>query len=297
MKKKLFYSVLCILFVILNSCDNTKETTPTTKSSSDMNIVFLHHSTGSYIWNGTKRTFLIKVVNRISDRLAEMMTKSPRVPAYIDAHNLENQTDYRITEMAFPKISPYGWNNYPFDYYNIWVKNGGEESFMEEPTLEMLTKDYQVIIFKHCYPSSNIQPDQDSVDINSDVKTLANYKLQYNALKKKMHEFPDTKFILFTGAVQVQYYLPEEEAKRAKAFYDWVINEWNEKEDNIYLWDLYALQTEGGLYFKDDYALTPFNSHPGGDFSKRVSRLFANRIIDVVKNNGKKTSLTGEALQ
>ncbi len=297
MKIKLIYFVLGAFFVILNSCNNSKEATPTTKTSSDMNIAFLHHSTGSAIWNGTKRTFLIKVVNRISDRLAEMMTKSPRVPAYIEAHNLENQTDYRITEMAFPKISPYGWNNYPYDYYNIWVKNAGGEPYLEEPTLEMLTKDYQVIIFKHCYPSSNIQPDQDSADINSDVKTMANYKLQYKALKKKMHEFPNTKFILFTGAVQVQYYLPDEEAKRAKTFYNWVINEWNEEGDNIYLWDLYALQTEGGLYFKDDYALTPYNSHPGGDFSKKVSRLFANRIIDVVENNGTKTKLTGEALQ
>ncbi|WP_142532387.1 hypothetical protein [Saccharicrinis carchari] len=262
-----------------------------------MNIVFLHHSTGSYIWNGTKRTFFHKVASRISDRLSDMMTKSPRIPFHIQAHNAEHNTDYRITELPFPKKSPYGWNNYPYDYYNIWVKNAGIKPYMEEPTLEMLTQDYQTIIFKHCYPASNIQPDQDSADINSDVRTLANYKLQYNALKKKLHEFPDTKFILFTGAVQVQYYLPEDEAKRAKAFYDWTINEWNEEDDNIYLWDLYALQTEGGLYFKDDYALTPYNSHPGGDFSKRVSRLFANRIIDVVENDGKKTTLTGEILQ
>ena len=168
---------------------------------------------------------------------------------------------------------------------------------MEEPTLEMLTKDYQVIIFKHCYPSSNIQADQDSADINSDLKTLANYKLQYNALKKKMHKFPNTKFILFTGAVQVQYYLSEEEGKRAKDFYNWVTREWNEEGDNIYLWDLYALQTEGDLYFKDNYALIQNNSHPGGDFSKRVSRLLANRIIDVVENDGKKTTMTGEPIK
>lgn len=296
MNIKSFSLGLGIVFIILISCNHKKETMPTTKNS-DTNILFLHHSTGSYIWNGTKRTFVIKVVNRISDRLAELMTKSPRIPAYVQEHNEKNHTNYQIKEMPFPKISPYGWNNYPYDYYNIWVKHAGKEPYMEEPTLEMLTKDYQVIILKHCYPSSNIQADQDSADINSDLKTLANYKLQYNALKKKMHEFPDTKFILFTGAVQVKYYLSEEEANRAKAFYDWVINEWNEENDNIYLWDLYALQTEGGLYFKDEYALTPFNSHPGGNFSKKVSRLFANRILDVVENDGKKTTKTGEIIK
>ena len=296
MNIKTFFFGLGTVLVILSSCNPKEETMPTTKNS-DTNILFLHHSTGSYIWKGTKRTFIIKAVNRLSDRLAEMMTKSPRIPAYIQAHNEKNQTNYRIIDMAFPKKSPYGWNNYPYDYYNIWVKNAGEKPYMEEPTLEMLTKDYQVIIFKHCYPSSNIQADQDSADINSDVKTIANYKLQYNALKEKMHEFPDTKFILFTGAVQVQYYLSEEEGKRAKDFYDWVTNVWNEESDNIYLWDLYTLQTEGGLYFKDEYALTPYNSHPGGSFSKKVSRLFANRILDVVENDGKKTTITGELMK
>ena len=34
--------------------------------------------------------------------------------------------------MSFPKPNPYGWNNYPYDYYNIWVKNAGEELYMEE---------------------------------------------------------------------------------------------------------------------------------------------------------------------
>lgn len=296
MKIKTFLLSLGIVFIIFSSCNHKKETMTTTKES-DTNIVFLHHSTGNYIWNGTKRTFIIKVVNRISDSLADLMTKSPRVPAYIQAHNEKNKTNYHITEMPFPKASPYGWNNYPYDYYNIWVKHAGQDAYMEEPTLEILTKDYQVIIFKHCYPSSNIQADQDSADINSDIKTLANYKLQYNALKKKMHEFPNTKFILFTGAVQVQHNLSEEESIRAKAFHEWVINEWNEKDDNIYLWDLYSLQTEGGLYFKDKYALTTHDSHPGGDFSKRVSRLFVNRIIDVVENNGMKTTMTGEQLK
>ena len=49
---------------------------------------------------------------------------------------------YFIEEKIFPKAEPYGWNNYPYDYYNIWVKNAGEQPFMEEPTLEILTKEY-----------------------------------------------------------------------------------------------------------------------------------------------------------
>jgi len=78
------------------------------------------------------------------------------VQKYFKNYNKKNNTDYFITEMPFPKSNPYGWKNYPYDYYNIWVKNSGDEPFMEEPTLEILTRDYNVIIFKHCYPVSRM---------------------------------------------------------------------------------------------------------------------------------------------
>ncbi|MDZ7634164.1 MAG: hypothetical protein U5L72_06865 [Bacteroidales bacterium] len=84
------------------------------------------------------------------------------MPALINQYSKRNKVDYRIRAIPFPKASPYGWNNYPFDYYNIWVKNSGEKPFSGEPTLEILTRDYDVIIFKHCYPVSNIGPDLDS---------------------------------------------------------------------------------------------------------------------------------------
>ncbi len=286
MKSKLPIFVAVVMMIPFFSC-NKKE------QKSDMNIIYLHHSTGEAIWNAAKPSLITKAVRRVSKKLAKVISAKPRMPILFKKYNEENDKNYLIKDMAFPKKEPYGWNNYPFDYYNIWVKNAGNEPYMEEPTLEMLTKDYQVIIFKHCYPASNILADLDSADINSDVRTISNYKLQYNALRDKLHEFPDTKFILFTGAVQVKYYLKEDEAKRAKEFYKWVLNEWDVQGDNIYLWDFYSLQTEGGLYFKDEYALTPYNSHPNGDFSRKVVKLLFNRIIDVIENDGNFTEPAG----
>ena len=198
--------------------------------------------------------------------------------------------------MVFPKASPYGWHNYPYDYYNIWVKNAGNEPYMEEPTLELLTKKYQVIIFKHCYPVSNIKPDKDSADINSDYKSLANYKLQYTVLRDKLYEFPDTKFIIWTGAAQVKSNISEDEALRAKEFFTWVTNEWDLPGDNIHIWDLYGLETEGGLYFKEEYAGSANDSHPNSKFASKAVKLISNRIIDVIENNGAGTKLTGEKI-
>ena len=103
--------------------------------------------------------------------------------------------------MNFPTTSEgYPWANYPYDYYNIWVKHAGDAPYQGEPTLEMLTKEYDVIVWKHCYPVGNILPDTGTPDVDSAEKRLENYKLQYAELKEKMRSFPDTKFIVWTGA-------------------------------------------------------------------------------------------------
>jgi hypothetical protein len=167
---------------------------------------------------------------------------------------------------------------------------------MEEPTLEILTKTNQVIIFKHCFPVSNIQPDTDTADINSNIQTLANYKLQYEALRNKLHEFPQTKFILFTGAALIEKLITEEEAGRSKEFFTWVTEEWDVPDDNIFIWDLYSLETEGGLYFKKDYAVSENDAHPNVNFAGKAADLFFRRLVDIIENNGKETELTGVSM-
>ena len=83
---------------------------------------------------------------------------------------------------------------------------------------------------------------------------------------------------------------------RAREFFQWVKNEWDAPGDNIYIWDLHELETEGGLYLLDKYANSPSDSHPNVDFAKSAGQLLFNRIIDVIENNGNGTQLTGKAL-
>lgn len=286
---KLIINIISIILICLTFFSCNKES-----DILDKRIIFLHHSTGDIIWHGKNPSRLTNMAKRINREFAEKIRKKPVLLKYFDRYNRENNKTYLIEDKIFPKASPYGWNNYPYDYYNIWVKNAGKQPYMEEPTLEILTKDYDVIIFKHCFPSSNIKPNKDTANINSNLKTLSNYKLQYRAIKEKLSEFPDTKFIVFTGAVQVKSKISEEEAERAKEFNNWVIKEWDSSSDNIYLWDLYRLQTEGGIYFKDEYAKTLNDSHPNDKFAKKAAKLFFDRIIDIIENEGEGTLLTGE---
>lgn len=184
--------------------------------------------------------------------------------------------------MVFPKKSPYGWKNYPYDYYNIWVKNAGTGSYLDEPTLKMLTPEYDVIIFKHCFPVGRITEDKGAPDINSEEKRLENYKLQYNALKEKMHSFQNTKFIVWTPPAMLKSQIIPEQAKRTNEFYRWMIDEWDEKYDNVFIWDFYKYETEGGMYLIDEYAYNPGDSHPGKKFSEKIAPLFCQYIIDVI---------------
>jgi hypothetical protein len=282
MRRKITVILLFVLFPGGWSCSDSSR-------DGALNIAFLHHSTGGVIWEGD----LSQVDNGIK---ADFPGIKAQVPLLFAWYNRERSKNYVVKDIVFPQAEPYGWNNYPYDYYNIWVKNAGDKAFMKEPTLEMLTGKYQVIIFKHCFPSSNILEDNGTADINSDSKTLGNYKLQYLALRDKIHEFPGTRFILFTGAVQVQSLLSEEEAMRAREFHDWVVSEWDQPDDNIFLWDLYQLQTEGGLFFRNEYAAAADDSHPNREFAGRAAGLLFNRITDVIESDGTGTDITGRKL-
>ena len=218
---------------------------------SDAKALFLHHSTGGVIWGGG-------------------------VPGWFDDYNAAHGTSYDVTETAYPD-SPYPWENYPYDYWNLWVSHAGATPYLGQATLEMLAPQYQVIVFKHCFPVSAIGPDTGDPDVASPDKTLENYRLQYAALKSKLRSFPDNRFLVWTGAALRQQDTSPEQAARAKEFFDWVRDTWD--------------QPDGGLYLTPDHASG--DSHPNGTFAAEVAPLLCQRIVDVIRGAGDSTSVTG----
>lgn len=276
--KSIFIITLLITAIMLAGCQDREES----NVGEQTKIVFLHHSTGQVIWDAG--------LSRVTKKLGF----DSDVEKWFKKYNSQNGTHYLLTEMTYPKREPYGWKNYPYDYYNIWVKNAGDQPYMEEATLEILTSDYDVIVFKHCFPVSAVKADSNRPDIDSDVRTLGNYQLQYEALKKKLHEFPQTKFVLWTPTALVEQATNAEDAQRASEFAEWVKTVWDTPGDNIFLWDFRSLQTEGGLYLKDIYAAGATNSHPNSVFAKTVAPYFCNRVVTVIEGEGDKASLTGK---
>ncbi len=272
--------LLLLSIVLMNACRYNKTESV---SSPEVRILFLHHSTGNCVWKGDKKMFKF-----LSNRHNE-----PIVPWLVSEYNKQHKTKYAIEERSFPKAKPYGWKNYPYDYYNIWVKHAGDIPYMEEPTLEMLTRDYDVIIFKHCFPGSSMQPDDSLPDIDSEKKTISNYKIQYLALREKLTGFPETKFIVWTIPALESAKTNHDQAVLVDDFAKWVKEEWDRPDDNIFIWDFRQLETEGGLFLVPQNARSKTDSHPSERFSERVSENFVARVISVIENNGNNTDLTG----
>ncbi len=234
----------------------------------DARVIFLHHSTGGVIWRGG-------------------------VAQWFQDYNAQNGTSYEVSEIAYPH-DPYPWANYPYDYWHLWVEGGGQAQAEGQESIEDLAANYEVVVFKHCFPVSHIQEDTGNPDVSSERKSLENYKLQYAALKERLRQFPDTRFIVWTGAALVESATNPDEAQRAQEFFRWVIEDWDEPGDNIYVWDFYSLETEGGLYLKPEYAAGPSDSHPNDTFARQVAPLFAQRIVDVITGYGDLRSITGQ---
>jgi hypothetical protein len=104
-----------------------------------------------------------------------------------------------------------------------------------ELNLYDLVASYDVIVWKHCFPVSAVHADGASPSIASPERTIANYQLQYEALKARMRQFRDKRFIVWTGAALVEGDTDPASARRAQRFFAWVKDTWDERGDNIYV--------------------------------------------------------------
>jgi hypothetical protein len=261
-----------LLAMLLAACAGGSPAAP---GPAPVRIAFLHHSTGEEVWKGG-------------------------LAGWFRTWNAEHGTRYQISEQDYPACvfnrlfhGNYPWNNYPYDYWNLWVRHAGADRDRGELNLDDLAGRYDVIVFKHCFPVSAIEADDPVPDPASQRKTLANYRLQYEALRARMRQFPKVKFILWTGAPLTQAATRPEEAARAQAFADWVKGEWDQPGDNIFVWDFRQLGTDGGPFLLPANATSAEDSHPSRPFAARVAPLLGRRIVDVIEGRGDSGSRTG----
>lgn len=238
------------------------------------NAIFLHHSTGAGVFF------------------------EGNVAAWIADYNNEHGTDLEITEFAYPD-SPWGWENYPYDYWKLWVDRSCNNTQDNIQCLDKLCENYDLIIFKHCFPGAGIEADNGSGDVTSPEKTLNNYKLQYRALLELFDQYPDNKFMVWTLAPLHRNATDSEQASRAAQFVDWVKNTWLTEDGNghpnVFIFDFFGLVAEqdenpanGQQYcLKYDYEgdHSGNDSHPNLLANETNGPIFAAEVASILTQN------------
>lgn len=238
--------------------------------------IFLHHSTGGNVFY------------------------QGEVTSWISEYNSNNGTDFQVDERAYP-TDPYPWNNYPFDYWNLWINNVCDNSDIDIECLDKITQDYDMVIFKHCFPGAQINPDDGDPSVSSEYKSLANYKLQYRALRALMDSYPENKFVIWTLVPLHRLATNHENAARAREFVDWVKTTWLLEDEiphpNIYVFDFFGYSAENNsdpaegkvncLKFEYEISHETNDSHPNLTANQTIGPLFAQFIVDAFEDTSK----------
>lgn len=243
-------------------------------------VIFLHHSTGDGVYY------------------------EGNVSQWISNYNAQHSTNYQVSERMYPN-TPYPWANYPYDYWYLWINNHCNNSDPDIECMSKLAQDYDVIIFKHCFPGASIEADNGNPSVSSEIKTLANYKLQYRALRTLMDSYPNKKFIVWTLAPLHRLITNVDEASRAKQFVDWVKTSWltedGKSHPNIYIFDFFGYAAEsnptplhGQLNcLKYDYEKnhSDSDSHPNLLANQTIGPIFAQFIVNTIQNTSSKVDM------
>jgi hypothetical protein len=256
MIKRCYLITCCILFTAIH-CGIAQ------------NVIFLHHSIGNNLFN------------------------QGNVAGWFDNYNQANGKSFHVVERTYPD-SPWPWNNFPYDYWKLWIGGGCDSDNPNIECLNTLAANYDMVIFKHCAPGATIYPDNNDTDITSSFQTMANYQLQYRALRALFDSYPDTKFMVWTLAPWHRLSTNPEDAQRANEFVQWVKNDWLTEDGmphpNIYEFDFFSLVAEldenpaNGVRYclKYDYegSHTDADSHPNLAANELIGPLFSQAIVD-----------------
>lgn len=127
-----------------------------------------------------------------------------------------------ITEALFNEFSNdwYGWQ-----YYDRPMADPGGEN--------------DIILFKSCYPNSELWGNPDDSPGDDADWTVAGAKYVYNELLQFFIQHPEKLFIVITAPPS----LNRETGENARAFNDWLVNEWliSYTGTNVAVWDFYAV--------------------------------------------------------
>jgi hypothetical protein len=134
---------------------------------------------------------------------------------------------------------------------------------------------YDVIVFKSCYPVSNIQSDEQ----------LAEYKSYYLSIRQRMDEYPAKIFIVVTPPPEIPADSDAQAAARAREFADWLASgEYRSGHANVFTFDFFGLMADPSTnMLRGEYQSDEFDAHPNELANQTAGPLFADFIDQSIR--------------
>ena len=134
---------------------------------------------------------------------------------------------------------------------------------------------YDVIAFKSCFPTSNIQSDEQ----------LAEYKSYYLSIRDRMDEYPNKIFIVVTQPPEIPNDTDSAAAARARAWASWLASdEYLSGHANVFTFNFFDLLADpSDNMLRAEYRTDEWDAHPNELANQTIGPLFADFVDQAVR--------------
>ncbi len=223
-------------------------------SSQTIRILFLHHSTGENLINGGG------VREGLAARGYEFYDHGYNGDGLRLADGSYNGMNFNVPDD----------NTDPDGFARIFAQP------LHDPpdnTFSYLMQ-YDVIIFKSCFPVSNIGSDEQ----------LAEYQSHYLSIRDRMDQYPNKLFIIVTQPPQVPGSSDRQESQRARAFSQWLqSDDYLAGHPNVFVFDFFDLLAGSDDFLRPEYRVDDYDAHPNERANEEIGPLFVDLIDQAIQ--------------
>jgi hypothetical protein len=225
--------------------------------------IFLHHSTGQYIWGPNNDG-----------------TSTTTIPDEMHQFNI----DHSLTGADSVTLNEEWWAPGDNEWYTQHLFFEGN---LAESDLNNYLSANKIIVVKSCFPSSEIDSwGQPSDTASPDYKTVYNYKWHWRHIVHVMESHPDNFFAIWTNAPLEVNSTTAQQAALAKLFCTWAKDTLAEGLDvfgtfphNVYVFDYFNKIAGADGIEPVMWATAPGDSHPNGAATDFIAPQFVDEIF------------------